>query len=299
MIGATVASNYCRSPGAAATVGRMAAPRSIAIRDVTDAEVSTFLADGFVVLPGLLDPAAVLAMAAPVDRALGAPETADVGAFAGLGDQPAFRAGVDHWRADPDFAAFSLDPSLGGLAARLLDSAGIHLYEDSILVKEPGAPFRTEFHTDAAYFHISGEQAATFWIPLDDVDAANGALQYVRGSHRWDREFRPNLFTIADPIPGTEGEQVPDVLGDDALRDLVVGCELAPGDVAVHHYRTMHGSPANTHASRRRRAISLRYCGDDVRYRFRAGMPVRRTQRDHVDGDRLDPLDCPAVWPAT
>ena len=61
MIGATVASNYCRSPGAAATVGRMAAPRSIAIRDVTDAEVSTFLADGFVVLPGLLDPAAVLA----------------------------------------------------------------------------------------------------------------------------------------------------------------------------------------------------------------------------------------------
>ena len=67
--------------------------------------------------------------------------------------------------------------------------------------------------------------------------------------------------------------------------------------MAVHHYRTIHGSPANAHATRRRRAISLRYCGDDVRYRFRAGMPVRRTQRGHVDGDLLDPLDCPRVWP--
>lgn len=267
-------------------------------REVTTEEVAAFDRDGFVVLRGILDPAVVLAMAEPVDRALSAPETADVGAFAGKGEQPAFRAGVDHWRADSDFAAFSLDPALGAISARLLGSETASLYEDSILVKEPGAPFRTEFHTDAAYFHISGEQACTLWIPLDDVDASSGALEYVSGSHRWDREFRPNLFTVPDSIPGTEGEPVPDVLGDAALRELVVGSALGPGDVAVHHYRTIHGSPANTHATRRRRAISLRYCGDDVRYRFRAGMPVRRTQRGHADGDPLDPLDCPRVWPA-
>lgn len=266
-------------------------------RGVTADEIAAFDRDGFVVLRDILEPAVVLAMADPVDRALGAPETADVGAFAGLGEQPPFRAGVDHWRADPDFAAFSLDPALGTIAARLMASEAINLYEDSILVKEPGAPFRTEFHTDSAYFHISGDQACTLWIPLDEVDATSGALEYVRGSHRWDREFRPNLFTVPDAIPGTEGEPVPDVHGDAALRDLVAGSRLRPGDVAVHHYRTIHGSPANTHATRRRRAISLRYCGDDVRYRFRPGMPVRRTQRGHIDGDPLDPTDCPLVLP--
>ena len=143
----------------------MGAIEGFARREVTADEVAAFDRDGFVVLRGILDPAVVLGMADPVDRALGAPETADVGAFAGLGEQPPFRAGVDHWRADPAFAAFSLDPAMGAIAARLLASTAINLYEDSILVKEPGAPFRTEFHTDAAYFHISGEQACTLWVP--------------------------------------------------------------------------------------------------------------------------------------
>lgn len=266
-------------------------------REALDADAADrFATDGVVWLRGALDPHEVAAMAEPVERALRGPETADLGALTGRAGA-AFAAGVDHWRNDPDFDRFARQSRLPEIAAALLGSKRVWLYEDSVLVKEPGAPFATEFHTDAGYFHVSGTQACTFWVPLDAADAETGAVQYVRGSHRWDEDFRPNLFSIPDPIPGTQGSVVPDVLGDPELAARLVSFDVEPGDVVVHHYRTLHGAPANTSVTRRRRAISVRYCGDDIRYRLRPGVP-RKQHHDLVrDGDALGGEDCPQVWP--
>jgi len=266
-------------------------------RAIDPVQVDTFAADGVVCLRGVLDPDEVAAMAEPVERALRGPETTDLGALTGRTGAPAFAAGVDHWRTDADFDRFARRSRLPEIAAALLGSERIWLYEDSVLVKEPGAPFRTEFHTDAGYFHVAGTQACTFWVPLDPAGPETGAVQYVRGSHRWDEDFRPNLFSIPDPIPGTEGSVMPDVLADPELAALLVGYEVEPGDVVVHHYRTVHGAPANTSLSRRRRAISVRYCGDDIRYRLRPGVPRKPHHELVCDGDELGGSDCPQVWP--
>lgn len=267
-------------------------------RAIDAEQVDTFATDGVVLLRGALDPDEVAAMADPVERALRGPETADLGALTGRTGEPAFSGGVDHWRNDADFDRFARRSRLPEIAATLLESERVWLYEDSVLVKEPGAPFRTAFHTDAAYFHVAGRQACTFWVPLDPAGPETGAVQYLRGSHRWDGDFRPNLFSIPDPIPGTEGSVLPDVLADPELTALLVDFEVEPGDVVVHHYRTVHGAPANTSASRRRRAISVRYCGDDIRYRLRPGVP-RKPHHDLVsDGDELGGVDCPQVWPS-
>ena len=269
----------------------------MAASEISGADVDAFVTDGVVCLRGALPVAWVEAMAGPVERVLAGDEVADLGALAGGTGGPRFSAGVDHWRTDEAFRRFACEGALPAIAAALLRSDAVWLYEDSLLVKEPGAPFRTEFHTDAAYFHVSGTQACTFWAPLDPASPATGSVQYVRGSHRWDREFRPNLFTVPDPIPGTEGEVVPDVLGDPALAALLVGFEVEPGDVVVHHYRTLHGAPANTSLTERRRAISVRYCGDDVRYRMRPGAPRKPHHATVADGDPLGGPDCPQVWP--
>jgi len=265
---------------------------------LTPAAVATFRADGVVCLRGALDPAAVAAMAEPVERALRGPETADLGALTGERDAPMFAAGVDHWRSDPAFDTFARTSRLPELAAGLLGSDRVWLYEDSVLVKEPGSPFRTEFHTDAAYFHVAGDLACTFWVPLDRAGPETGAVQYVRGSHRWTDDFRPNLFSIPDPIPGTEGVVVPEILDDPTMAELLIGFEVEPGDVVVHHYRTIHGAPANGSSTRRRRAISVRYCGDDIRYRIRPGVPTKPHHAEVRDGDPLGGPDCPQVWPA-
>lgn len=270
-------------------------------RPITAAEREAFAVDGVVCLRALLDAEAVGAMADPVARVVAGSAGADLTAMAEAlggdgGSQPRgrFYAGVDHWRDDDAFRAFAVDSVLPGAAAALLASDSIWLYEDSVLVKEPGTVEPTAFHTDASYFHVAGEQACTVWVPLDPVTLDTGSLIFVRGSHRWPQEFRPNLFVTPEPIPGTVGDEVPDV--EHADLDLV-SFDLEPGDVTVHHYRTLHGARGNSSVTTSRRAISVRYCGDDVRYRFRPGAPRKAHHHEVVDGDPLGGPDCPRVWP--
>ena len=119
-------------------------------------------------------------------------------------------------------------------------------------------------------------------------------MRFVRGSHRAAETYRPNLFVTRDPIPGTEGELVPDV---DAGDYDVVTFALEPGDITVHHARTLHAAGGNRSADRRRRAISVRYCGDDTVMHFRPGAPRKPVQQRLTDGDPLGGDVHPRVWP--
>jgi ectoine hydroxylase-related dioxygenase (phytanoyl-CoA dioxygenase family) len=67
--------------------------------------------------------------------------------------------------------------------------------------------------------------------------------------------------------------------------------------MTVHHARTIHGADGNASTNIRRRAISIRYCGDDARYYLRKGVPRKPHHEQVVEGDVLDHADCPVVWP--
>jgi ectoine hydroxylase-related dioxygenase (phytanoyl-CoA dioxygenase family) len=233
-------------------------------------------------------------MAEPVEHAIAGEQSADLSALAGApAAQARFVAGVDHWRTQPELRAFACDSPLPETVSALLRSAGVWLYEDSVLVKEPGAREATEWHQDLGYFHVDGTQLCTTWCPLDPADARSGAMRFVRGSHRFAETYRPNLFVTPDPIPGTEGELVPAVDGGD--YDIVTFA-LEPGDVTVHHARTLHAAGPNRSSARRRRAISVRYCGDDAVMRFRPGAPRKPEQERLRDGDPLGGDVHPQVW---
>jgi ectoine hydroxylase-related dioxygenase (phytanoyl-CoA dioxygenase family) len=284
-----------------------------ATRAVAGDEIREFWERGVVCLRRILPPEAVLAMAGPVDETLrdarvtvaiadfaaaaGAELLTDPRAAASGAPRGRFLSGRDHWTVHPAFADFACRSALPGIAAALLRSQRIWLYEDSVLVKEPGTREETAIHQDLAYFQVDGEQICTMWIPLDAVDVESGAVRYVVGSHRSKRSYRPNLFVSHTPLPGTEGETVPQL---EAFAEAEIACfETAPGDVVVHHARTLHGASGNASANRRRRAISLRYCGDDARYRLRPGAS-RKPHHERVrDGQPLaqDEPGCPLVWP--
>lgn len=267
------------------------------VRGITDEEVATFRRDGVVLLRGVLQPEWVRALAGPVDRALGSGAAVDMGPMAGAdADAPAFAGGVDHWRSDPVFEAFATRSPLAPMVAALLGSGTVHLWEDSVLVKEPGSPFPTFFHTDAGYFHLTGDQVCTTWVPLDAATPDSGVVRWVRGSHLDGVEYRPNLFVTDEPIPGTVGEVVPDVLGTPELAERLITFDVEPGDVTVHHARTLHGAPPNR-SDRRRRAVSVRYTGDDVRYLHKPGLPGRPGLDEVADGDPVGEPWCPRVWP--
>jgi len=272
-------------------------------RSVTADEIERFRADGVVHLTAILDTAMLIALEPAIDEMLVGSTVADLSE---MSDQLAgaesvtaagrgrFRSGVDHWLVDDRFAHFACDGPLPEIVAGLLGSHTVHLYEDSLLVKEPGTVERTAFHTDLSYFQVDGDLICTTWVPFDPAGPENGAVTYVRGSHRWKREFRPNLFVTDDPIPGTEGELIPDITGRHGGE--LIEVRSVPGDVVVHHARTVHGASANTSTATRRRALSVRYCGDDTVVKFRRGAPRKAFHDDWTGGGSIDHKLCPLVW---
>lgn len=101
-------------------------------------------------------------------------------------------------------------------------------------------------HQDGYYFCLKPNVACTVWIPLDAVDEENGALSYVRGSHRLG--VLPHRATS---VLGFSQGLVPDPaeLGEAVL------CEVEPGDVLAHHSLTIHFAGRNRSAARHRRSI--------------------------------------------
>ncbi len=265
---------------------------------VSEHDIETFAREGVVCLRAVLDLAWIDRLRTAVPEA--ATHSADMSAMAGAVEagRGRFIAGTDHWRTNPTFRSFALESPLPALVGALVGASSIVLYEDSLLVKEPDTTERTVWHQDLGYFHLEGSQIATTWCPLDATTEASGAIRYVAGSHRWGRLFRPNLFVSDDVIPGTDGEDVPDV---DATVDAteIVTFDSEPGDVIVHHAATLHAAGPNRSSSRGRRAVSVRYCGDEATVLVRPGAPLKPQQRAWRTGQGVSTIagdDFPVAW---
>ena len=84
---------------------------------------------------------------------------------------------------------------------------------------------------------------------MDPVTLATGGLEYVRGSHDWNRVFHPESFrdnpAQAARMAKLGGEKIPDI---DAARDKYefLSWDMQPGDILIHHGMSIHGAPANS-----------------------------------------------------
>jgi len=287
---------------------------SALLRTITNEEIETFWRDGVVCLRKVVNPDLLRSMEAPLAALFDTSEVADLSAMGDAiaksgndvqrGDVPLtgrgrFFAGVDHWREHDQFHFFACDSPMPEIAGAIMRSSTVRLWEDSVLAKEPGTIERTAWHQDLAYFHVQGNKVCTMWCPLDNVTSESGAVKFVAGSHLWPDVYQPNLFISSMVIPGTNGPAIPDI---DAMVQSnecsVISFNTEPGDVTVHHGRTIHGAGPNT-TQGFRRAISLRYCGDDTTYFTRAGAPLKAHHHHIVDGNPLHEDDCPTVWLAS
>ena len=189
----------------------------------------------------------------------------------------------------------ALESPLPALAGQLFGSSKVNFVFDQVLIKEPGALSRTAFHQDQGYFKVDGAQVASFWTSCDSVDADNGRMGYIRGSHRW-AMHAPNMFVSQETGPTHGLAQLPDIEGHEDEFD-VIYFDVEPGDVIVHDYRTVHGSRGNVSTDQTRRAVSLRYGGDEVTYLDRPSARGEFPVDDDVsDGDSLDSATFPIVW---
>jgi ectoine hydroxylase-related dioxygenase (phytanoyl-CoA dioxygenase family) len=195
-----------------------------------------------------------------------------------------------------NFQKFALDEDLGQIAGTLMRSDEIRFFDDQIFVKEPQCADRTSFHQDSTYFNACGSQTCVFWVPVDPVRDENGPMQYVRGSHKWQKDFQPNVFISPLSLPGAEGEPMPVIDGHEDDYDLIQ-FDTNPGDIIIHHYKTLHGAGANRSRYQVRRAASLRYCGDDMVYMNRPYAPPQAHHQHQLsNGDPLRASCFPLIW---
>jgi len=259
------------------------------VPSVDAATIEQFRADGAAVIRGALAPAWIDQLRAGVESNRTHPSRwshwyTDPNASVG------FWSDYVTWESVPEYRSVVFDSGLAGVAAQLMGSSSARFFHDHVLVKEPGASERTPWHHDQPYYCVDGDQNVSMWIALDPVDA-DAAMRFVAGSHRWDRWFIPRKFVDHTPYAPESGryELLPDI---DALLDdpdqRMVSFDTEPGDIVVFHFRTVHDAPGNPR-ERRRRAVSLRWLGDDAVW---AERPWQVSPPYESDGLRVgDPLD--------
>jgi len=265
---------------------------------VGSSEIERFWRDGALCLRGLFAEW-VEPMRAAIEEALDAPGP--------LAQNPARRdySAADHersasffieqglWSRHAAFRAFAFDSPAADVAARLLRGAQLNLFFDQLFVKEPDSPEqRTPWHQDQAYWPIRGRHVVSVWVPFDRVSKQTGALRYVQGSHLWSERFSPIDFgPKARALADIAGTQMPDIDAEPGRYE-ILSWDLEPGDCLIHQGMTVHGSEGNTSANTRRRALSVRFTGDDVRWDPRPGVlehipPMTTLPLTLRDGDRM------------
>ena len=145
-------------------------------------QVAAFGRDGAVVLRGLLRPAEVALLREGIEANLAHPSPR--AKIASAREDPGwFIEDFCCWQENAAYRRFIFESALGEVGAALMGSAGVRLYHDHMLTKEPGTRARTPWHQDQPYYNISGSQNCSFWIPVDPVSRAS-TLEFVAGSHR-------------------------------------------------------------------------------------------------------------------
>jgi ectoine hydroxylase-related dioxygenase (phytanoyl-CoA dioxygenase family) len=204
------------------------------------------------------------------------------------------------WRNVTEYEGFIRHSPSAQIAAELMGSSRVNIFCDDMFIKDGQTPEVTPWHHDMPYFPLEGDQVCSIWVALDDVPLEN-SVEYIAGSHRWGRQFRPRSFFNPElthhesEFPDGSLEPIPDF---DACREQLTirAWAMRPGDIAVFHGLTVHGSPGNSTNHRRRGFIS-RWCGDDVVYAWKGEDTYPRFPNCELrPGDALDSDTFPLIW---
>lgn len=172
-----------------------------------------------------------------------------------------------NWTRIPEFEQVIRESAVAEVAADLMQSNGVQVFHDHVLVKEPGTSKPTPWHQDGPYYFVDGQQTVSFWSPLDPVREAS--LRCVAGSHKWAKPVLPTRWLSEENFYPDEDAYMP-VPDPDAEGMTVLEWQMEPGDAVAFNYGILHGARGNDSAQRRR-AFSLRLVGDDARYVERPG----------------------------
>jgi len=259
--------------------------------------VAAFRRDGVVCLRGLLDADAVERLRDAVAWAMRNPSPF-AQEFLPSDARGRYFSDLHNFRRSPAYEALACDSALPEVAGRAMAAETVRVLYDQTIVKEPGTQSPTPWHHDLPFWPVDGTQICSIWLALDEVTPESGGVQYARGSHLWGTRYRPTQPDTPETrrMRNMDLQPAPN-LSKDPDAD-VVTWNMAPGDALVFSALTLHGAGSNRASDRTRRAIVVRYVGDDATFvtgphalAFPNPIPLR-------DGEPLAHADFPVVWRA-
>ena len=174
------------------------------------------------------------------------------------------------WQRINIFKRFIFRSNSAELAMDLMGTKTVRLFHDNVMVTEPLADIPTPWHHDLPYYPIEGKDTCSIWIALDGVPR-DMAMEFIAGSHRWGKLFRPKKIDGTPFYEGEEFEPVPDIEADRSYYR-ILGWGMEPGDAVAFSFSTLHSVPGNRQTGNARRAYSIELTGDDVKWVRRPGV---------------------------
>ena len=215
-----------------------------------DGHKRQFDRDGFVVVPQFMVEQEFEELAGNLDRYISTvvPTLPATAAFYQDPNRPETLKQLQFMDRDPYFRQMMTNPRWLELAQALLGEPVVCQGGPEWFNKPPSSEHATPPHQDNYYFNLKPPQVLTIWVAIDPVDADNGCLQYLPGSHKQGR--RPHEQSQVLGFSKTVG----DWKTEDEAR--MAKIELQAGDAVVHHGELIHQADPNRSSSRHRRAFA-------------------------------------------
>jgi non-heme Fe2+,alpha-ketoglutarate-dependent halogenase len=113
-----------------------------------------------------------------------------------------------------------------------------------LFIKEPSSPHFVSYHQDSTYMGLEPHNFVSAWIALTPSTRETGCMTMVSGTHQDGIHKHEDTFHENNIL--TRGQQICDI--DESKKvDLI----LKPGQMSLHHARTIHGSQPNLSQHRR------------------------------------------------
>ncbi len=179
------------------------------------------------------------------------------------------------WKSNKTFAKTILSEEIGKIASFLIQWDGVRLNQDSLFLVKPGSG-GVSMHQDEVYqdWNTPGN-LITATIVLTDIGGSRGGIEFIPGSHKWERNSQPieNFFTGQ-----SYKESVKPYSGSNDVKFVAVSAKS--GALVFHHGLLWHGSNINMSESDRM-SISCHYMPHDSKFHHSINNPVHSHYKIH------------------
>ena len=198
---------------------------------LTEEHHCNFRRDGFIRLPNVLSPGAVVRLRKELISLLNK-------TFPANNRSKRFLSLEMMWIESPVVRQYVLSPRIAKISADLLSVKSVRLYHDNALSKEPGCG-RTPWHYDDHHFPLETNDVVTAWMPAQPVPLSMGPLSFAKPL---------NVFNLVKNITFNKNDTSYDKKVTEIFKANNVSIDSKPfgiGEASFHHNLSFHTAGNN------------------------------------------------------